>query len=245
MDLPDILPGEFAGIFGIPLLVAVILILVAGRRDDDPGATRVQARYLGAIGIVSLFIALFAFFGVARGLADLIIDKDGAHSGIPKEFQEMIESMPGLEGIPIPGLGGGGRGGDAAVGISADADYRLAMQSGLVGLAAAAVFVFHIRRARSLVPRDGFARGATGRVARAGLYGACFVAALVVLVASAKGAYGLFRVIAPGITGSGDHDVERQRGIAEILSYLFLTVGGAMVFFRAWYWIPEHRGEGS
>jgi len=218
----------------VPVLVATVLVLVAGRRDDDPTRTRTQARYLGTIAIVSLFIALFAAFGVVHGLSDLIVDKhdDESASSLPKQIQDVLEGIPGLGNIP--GLGSG-----SAEFADDDADYRLAVQSGLLAVAAGAVFAFHDRRARRLVPPGRIDDSATGRVARACVYGICFVAAIVVLVSAAKAGYGLFRVIAPGVTGSGAEDPERQRGISELLSYAFLAGGGAFVFHRAWRWLPE------
>ena len=243
-------PHGLIAIAGISLIVAVILVLVAGRRDDDPAQTRTQARYLGTITLVSLFIALFAFFGVARALTDLIVDKgdtseaSGSTGGLPKELRDILEQLPSSgNGSGIPGLGDGGSGGSGGdrIGSSDDADYRAAMASGLLGLAALGVFVFHDRRARRLVPADRFAEGGTARVARAALYGACFVAAVIALLAAAKGVYGIFRVIAPGITGNGADDVERQRGIAQIISFGALALASVFIFLRAWHWLPEHR----
>jgi uncharacterized membrane protein HdeD (DUF308 family) len=234
-------PHGLVAIGGIALLVAVILVLVAGRRDDDPAQTRTQARYVGAITLVSLFVALFAFFGVARALTDLIVDKDDASSTvaiggteIPKELRDILEQQSGTQtGLDLgPGPG---------IGRSDDADYRAAMKSGLLMIAALAVFVFHERRGRRLVPADRFAEGGTARVARAALYGACFVAAVIALLAAARGVYGVFRVIAPGITGHGSDDAERQRGIAELISFGLLTGASVFIFLRAWYWLPEHR----
>jgi ABC-type Fe3+ transport system permease subunit len=230
MDLLDILPGELAVIFGVPLVVAVVLVLVAGRGDDDRAHTRTQARYLAAICLVSLFVALFAAFGMVRGLTDLIVDKGGVESGgVPRQFRDLLDGIPGLGNLP--GSGGGLS--------SDDADYRLAVGSALFAAAAAGVFVFHDRRARRLVPPGQIEESATGRVARAAVYGACFVAALVVLVALAKAGYGLFRVIAPDVAGRGPDDAERQLGISELLSYSLLAAGGALVFHRAWRWLPE------
>jgi hypothetical protein len=188
----------------VPVLVGVILVLVAGRRDDDPGGTRTQMRYVGAIGLVTLFLALFAFYGVAHALTNMIVT-------------------------------------DAHIGNNGN--YRSAMDSGLLGIAAAVVFVFHYRRARVLAPADGFARGATGSAAKAALYVAAFAGALIALLAAARGIYGLFRLIVPGVSGPGiDADVERERGIAQFLSFGFLAAGGVMIFLRSWYWLPEHRG---
>jgi len=236
MDLTDILPSDLLFIFGIPLLVAVILVLVAGRRDDDPLHTRTQARYLAAIGLVSLFVTLFALFGTVRALTDLIIDKEGSEQStdLPRDLEDIFDSIPG--GEELFDLPGGGR----AL-ANDDAAYRLAVQSFLVAIAAGAVFAFHDMRAHRLVPGDRIDDSATGRVARAYLYGIAFIAAIIVIVAFAKAGYGLFRVIAPGVTGGGSDDVERQRGIAELLSYAFLTLGGLIVFFRAWHYLPEQR----
>lgn len=228
MDLLDILPGELAFIFGVPLIVVVILVLVAGRGDDDGAHTRTQARYLGAICLVSLFVALFAAFGTVRGLTDLIVDKAGSQSsgGLPRGI---LDSLPGLGHLP----------GSGSVLSSDDADYRLAVGSALFAAAAAGVFFFHDRRARRLVPPGQIEQSATGRVARAAVYGACFVAALVVLVALAKAGYGLFRVVAPDVTGRGPDHAQRQLGISELISYSLLAAGGALVFHRAWRWLPE------
>jgi hypothetical protein len=236
MDLADILPTELLFLFGVPVLVAVILVLVAARRDDDAAHTRTEARYLGAIVVVSLFVTLFATFGVVRGLSDLIVDKQDVRSAVPEDVQDAIDNIPGLGSIP---------GFSASELRNDDADYRLAVQSALLAVAAGLVFVFHDRRARRLVPPGEIDETATGRVARACVYGICFVAAIVVIVAAAKAGYGVFRVIAPDVTGAGRDDPERQRGIAELLSYAFLTGGAAFVFHRAWRWLPAATGSSA
>ena len=236
MQLADILPTELLFLFGIPVVVAAILVLAAARRDDDPSHTRTEARYLGAIIIVSLFIALFASFGVVRGLTDLIVDKHDTKTAIPKQIRDAIDTIPGLQNLP--GFGSSDLAND-------DADYRLAVQSALLAVAAGVVFVFHDRRARRLVPPGEIDDSATGRVARACVYGICFVAAVVVIVSAAKAGYGFFRVIAPDVTGDGREDPERQRGIAELLSYAFLAGGAAFVFHRAWRWLPAATGSAS
>ncbi len=234
MDLADILPSELLFVFGVPLLVAVILVLVAGRKDPDPSHSRTQARYLAAIGLVSLFLALFAAFGTVRALADLIVDKESPQQSVdlPEGLEDVFESLP-TELFDVPGADADGLADD-------DAAYRLAVQSFLLFLAAGLVFAFHDQRAHRLLPSDRIDDSAPGRVARAYLYGISFVAALIVLVALAKAGYGLFRVVAPGVTGAGADDVERQRGIAELISYAFLAGGGLLIFFRAWHYLPEH-----
>jgi hypothetical protein len=239
MDLVDILPSELLFLFGVPLLVAVILVLVAGRKDDDPTHTRTQARYLAAIGLVSLFVTLFAAFGTVRALTDLIVDKGRVEQSadLPESLEDIFEDLPSGGGVfDLPGASADELPDD-------DADYRLAVQALLLAVAAGLVFAFHDQRAHKLLPSERIDDSASGRVARAYLYGIAFVAALVVIVALAKAGYGVFRVVAPGVTGSGSEDVERQRGIAELLSYVFLATGGVVIFFRAWGYLPEHADQ--
>jgi hypothetical protein len=229
----------------IPLLVVVILILVAGRNDDDSDGTRTQARYLGAVTVVAAFVALLAFFGMVHALTDLIVDKTprAGGGGLPKVLRDLLDQIPGASQIPgLDGSGGGGAGG-GGVARTDDADYRMAARAGLLGLAALVVFVFHIRRARVIAPVDGFPEQATGRVARAALYGACFVASIIVILAATKGFYGLFKIAAPGTFGSGHDDVVRQQGISEVISFAFLGLGAAFIFVRSWFWLPEHRSS--
>jgi drug/metabolite transporter (DMT)-like permease len=239
MGLLDGLLGgtEELAIFLIALLVVVILILVAGRKDDDPDGTRTQARYLGAITIVALFVALLAFFGMIHALTDLIVDKAprGGGNALPKQLRDILDQIPGL----------GGTGGGGAAARTDDADYQTAARALLLGLAASAVFVFHIRRARTLANPDAFPEQAPGRVARAALYGACFIAAIIVIVAATQGFYGFFKVIAPGTFGSGDDDIVRQQGISDIISFAFLGLGATLIFLRSWHWLPEHRAVES
>jgi|GEM_PF-1939541 len=245
MGLLDGIHGGRAGlaVVLIPLVVIVILVLVAGRKDEDPDGTRTQARYLGAITIVAVFVALLAFFGMVHALTDLIVDKApraGGTSGLPKGLRDILDQIPGAS--RILGLSGG-RGGSGGVARSDDADYRMAARAGLLGIAASAVFVFHVRRARRLAPADNFPQQASGRVARASLYGACFVAAIIVILAATQGFYGLFKVACPSTFGSGNDDVVRQRGISDVISFAFLGLGAAFIFVRSWHWLPEHRSS--
>lgn len=70
----DILPDALVIIAAVLIIVAVILVLVAGRKDDDAAGTRTQMRYVGTIGVITLFIVLFSFYGVVKALTEFIID---------------------------------------------------------------------------------------------------------------------------------------------------------------------------
>jgi hypothetical protein len=229
-------PGGIFALGAVALVIAVILTLVAGRKDDDRTGTRTQARYVGIASLLALFIALFAFFGVVRSLTNLI----------PSGQEQTALTIPGLEDLPdVPSLE------DLdledlfpdAVNERPSYDDRQlqhTIQFGLLLLIAGGVFVFHDRRAHRLAPKEKFPGDATGSVARAALYGACAVALLIGIFAAAKGLYGLFRIIVPGVTGDNS-DREREEGIAQMISFLLLAGASKLIFWRAWYWLPEHR----
>jgi hypothetical protein len=240
--LGDVLGDGRLALFGVPLLVAVILILVAGRKEDD--ASRTQARYLGTLIVALVFVTLFAFFGTVRSLSDLIVDKETASAPGPKlpgQLQDLLDQvLP--NGETKLGFNSEGDRGPAVLG-SDDADYRTAMQTGLLALAAGAVLVFHLRRAKNLTVsgRGAAASSGTVRVVRTAAYGACFVAALIVVASSVDAVYGVFKIAAPGVVGGGDADAVRQAGVSDIISFLFLTAGAVWVFLNGWNRVPEHR----
>lgn len=121
-------------------------------------------------------------------------------------------------------------------GRSEDAAVRGAVQAGLVVAAALIVLGFHARRRRELQRTDEYDRGAPPwRIDRAYLYTVCFVAILVALFALGVGAYGLFRVLAPGVTADElSRHLERQEGVAQLISLTWLGLAGLFVFLRAW-----------
>jgi hypothetical protein len=238
----DVLSDGKLALFGVPLLVALILILVAGRNEND--ANRTQARYLGTLVVALVFVTLFAVFGTVRALSDLIVDKEApaqSSSKLPGQLQDLLDQLAPKGGAGL--LGGSHDDSGPALLGSDDADYRTAMQTGLLALAAGGVLVFHLRRSKNLVPsgRAAAASGGTTRVIRAAAYGACFVAALIAIVASVDAVYGLFKIAAPGVVGGGDADSVRQAGISDFISFLLLAAGAVWVFLHAWNRVPEHK----
>jgi hypothetical protein len=94
--------------------------------------------------------------------------------------------------------------------------------------------VFHARRRRELQAEDEFEHGGhPWRIDRAYLYAVCFVAVLVALFALGVGAYGVFRTLAPGVTGEFiPRHLERHEGIAQLISQVWLGLPALDVFVR-------------
>jgi hypothetical protein len=197
---------------------------VAGRREPDPDRRRTEARYLGAVCFLAVFVTLFGAYGVVAQLSTFVIDR-----GDDNEFS--FDDADDLAPLPLPG---GGRPSD-------DAIWRGTVQAALLTAAAAGVLVFHRRRRRALRATPEFGDSTAARADTAYLYVACFVAAFLVLFSAAFGVYGLFRIVAPGVTGF-DTDVERQRGIAQAISLAALGLGALLVFRIHWQDRPSRPG---
>lgn len=216
----DVLPDELGTFLLAALVTAAIIILLVGRGDNDADGRQSQLRYYGLVCIVTLFVTLFATFSAVRALTDLVVD-----------HQERVEQLENA--TTDTSLYGYGSEFLNTVPPSYtyqqnnDGNYAAAVESGLVALTAGAVFLFHYRRRRALT--DGADRG--GRVERAYLLGVCFIAVLLAAYASARAAYGIFEIAAPGIaTGRGE--VGRAEGISHLLSYGLLA-GAAFAIFRS------------
>lgn len=121
-------------------------------------------------------------------------------------------------------------------GRSEDAAVRGAVQAVLVVAAALIVLVFHARRRRELQLTEEFDAGAPAwRIDRAYLYTVCFVAVVTALFALGVSGYGLFRVLAPGVTADEiSKHLERQEGVAQLISLTWLGIVGLYVFLRSW-----------
>lgn len=222
-------------------IAGVILILVAARTAADPDRRRTQARYLGAVCFLAVFVTLFGAYAVVAQLSSFIVDRENDSPYPMSDSRVAIGDgawAPYTADGPFPSIGGSGRPSD-------DAIWRGAVQAALVTAAAAGILVFHRSRRRTLLATPDFTDTAASRVDTAYLYVACFLAALVILAAAAFGAYGLFRAIAPGVARFHGGDTERQRGIAQTVSLVALGLGALVVFRVHWRGRPVPAADAS
>jgi hypothetical protein len=220
-----------------PLLVIGFIVLAIGsfssdRRGPDP-------TYLFSVVFVTLFIALFAMVGVVSSIVRIPWPEDE----IPNVSVEH----------GLPGVGIGGAQVVPAVGtpilspnpspvfqrFDPDREHiREAVRAGLIAVAAGLVLLFHARRARELVQDPGFVEGPARRAYQVYLYAVCFIAILTTLVAGVVAAYGLFRIVAPGTSGSGPVSLERNGGGAQLVTTGMLALGAYAIFAFHWGRIP-------
>lgn len=212
---------------GIVIVIATIIVLISARREPDVERSRALARYLDAVCLLSIFVALFATYAVAAQLTRFII---------PASHRFGDFAGPGLIDAAESSFSGSGL---AAISRGNDSIWRSAVQAALVLLAAGIIWSFHHRQRTAMRAQPGFVDTTAARVDLAFRYAACFVAMFVILMALSFGLFAVFRVAAPGVVSGFSRGGERQRGIAQALSLLVLG-GGALMVFRM-YWSDTMR----
>ena len=227
------LPSELGIFVSGALIAAIIAVLFAGRGDDRTSARR-AARYLGAISLITLFVALFAAFGAVHSLTDLLVDHESRYDSLNATYEQGTETAVFLPVAPTLF--------DFSSDPSNNTNYAAAVASGLVALTTGGIFFVHARsRRRFMDGSNGKAESAV-RVDRTYHYGRCFVAALVVSVAVTSVGFGLFELVAPGIAIGGSAKVVRAEGISEMLSFGLLALAAVLVFLRSWNTVRADLG---
>ena len=229
---------EFFALLGlIPLVLLGLVVLgvlaLAGRGEPDPTGGRTYAFYVFAVTFVSLFITLFALIGVVQALVRVPLPDSRGEFPVPIGTgsagygEELIAPAPGFE--TAPGF---------AQTQSFDPDrewWRMAVQAALIAVAAGVVLRFHAARARELLTEPGVEASPAWRTYQAYVHAVCFVSILIALVAGAAATYGLFRVIAPGVTAQFSlPTAERQGGIAQLVTGGLSALGAYAVFAYHW-----------
>lgn len=231
------LPDELGLFVPAALVVGIIAVLLGGRQgagSDD----RVGMRYVGALSLVTLFVALFAAFVAVQALTDLAVDHK-ARAEINEKAGQKGDYPP-----VYPGFGPGGPVTTLSLDPSQtyvfsrnnDANYNTAVASGLAALTAGAVFVYHRRRRMKIVGAHGFAASGAAVVNGTYLQSVKAVAALTVALGAAAAFYGIWQILAPGIAGgvgTVDSGIGQAEGVSTLLSSGALAVAAVLIFLRA------------
>jgi hypothetical protein len=220
-------PTELGIFITAAIIVAVALVLGSGRGAPDPGHVAPVARYVGAIALLTFFVALFAGFSAVYALTDLVVN----HSDRSSEYRRALRSEDLFssysEPVNLPVA-------QTEFNFSAerdnDANYSAAVASGLVALTAAGICVLHLR-ARRRFDQTAPAVAGVERVARLGV---CFVTALTIAIAVTSVGFAIFEIAAPGIAIGGDADVGRAEGISELLAFGALGLAALLAFRGSW-----------
>lgn len=230
---------EFFALLGlIPLVLLGLVVLgvlaLAGRGDPDPTGGRTYAFYLFAVTFISLFITLFALIGVAQALVRIPLSDSG------REFPVPIGPGSAVYGeeliAPAPGFHGSEQGFRQLQSFDPDREWwRMAVQAALIAVAAGIVLRFHVAKARELLTEPGVEASPAWRTYQSYVHAVCLVSVLIVLVAGATGAYGLFRLIAPGVTAQfSSATAEREGGIVQLVTGGLSALAAYAVFVYHW-----------
>jgi Sec-independent protein secretion pathway component TatC len=227
------LPDELGLFVPLALVIGVFAVLLVGRGGgDDRGA-----RYVGVISLVTLFVALFAAFVAASALTDLVVNHHERAA-----IQNKIDKEGGPPATPLsPGFVPGGQvtslGNEVPFtynySSNNNVNYNVAVASGFAAMTAGAVFLYHRRRRREIVSARGYASSPAATVNRTYLQSVKAVAVLAFALAAAAALYGIWQIIAPGISGAIDEDIGRTEGISTFLASGTLAAATALIFVRA------------
>lgn len=240
-------------------LVVGLLIVVAGGLwggvYEDPWGRRNRALFLGAAAFASLYLTLFAGFGVVTSLTSLLVPRPpvvrpGAAPGPSPFVRASAGAAPAASGalaspaVPEPvrivrtGPASGAPHAVAPLRRAAsrgDVVTSHALAAGLVALAGAVVFVFTGRRLRGELARTDVRGSPAARPLLTYLYGAAYVALFIAALAAASTLYGVFRVIAPGVSLTGS----RALGGRRLIDSAYLAMAAGAIFVG--HWRAAHR----
>jgi hypothetical protein len=217
-------------LLGPVALVAVVLLIamaLADRREPDPTGRRPYAVYLFVVTFISTFVVLFAATAVVSSLADLALPEGGRPWAVSLPEEGPPPAVP-AEGSELPRV---------AELRPFDPDReraRDAVRAGLVGLVAAVVLAFHVRRIAALGGEGLLTADPVRRTYTVYLYAVCLVSVLIVLGAGSAALYALVRIAFPGVTGFEGGGVERAEGIRQLASGGFAALVGGGLFAFHW-----------
>jgi hypothetical protein len=230
-------PADLGIFVSSALVLAVIAILLSGG-GEDRARVRPAARYLGVIGLFTLFVSLFASFGAVHAMTDLIVDHQARFDEYSAVYEDEFAPIEG-EGTFFP-LGYNLY--EFSTQAENDGNYAVAVASGLVAITTGLIFGFHARARRRLMEGPNGGSDPAVRIDRAYHASRCGIAALVAGVALTSAGFGIFEIIAPGIALGPGAKITRAEGISEALSFGLLAAAALLIFVRSWNKISPELG---
>ena len=250
--------GLLGSVLIVPGLIIVIAAAVsASRAERDPTGRRPEAIYLSATTFVALYLTLFGTLGVVVSLTSLI--DDAPRSSLQAVTAPVAPSGPDYLGgrqlvvgnataptvVPFrralpyptttlfgpPGFGGAVTPLTGPRHPIGDRAVTGAVGSGLVALAGALVLWFHGRRLWRLLDDAEVRHTAAGRPIGTYLYAAAFLAVFIAALAAASALWGVYRLVAPGVSGSGSG---RAGGARELVDSAYLAAAAGAIFLTHW-----------
>ncbi len=235
MDFFDGFAFFFAFAVVLPLgLLALVVLVLAGGRDIDPTGKRTVALYVATVSFIALFTALVASTAIVGSITEKIKDDDSSEDFEIFDDEIFDEDFEDFEDIEVD---------DASDVSENDRVLRGVVQGGLLLVAAGGVLLFHHRRRREYTADPDFDGSAAWRTDRAYVYAVCFTAILIFLFSAAIGAFEIFKLIGPGVFGSGDDADVRKSGLQAFLTLAWLALAAGAIF--QYYWRQGHSSAGS
>lgn len=222
--------------FGAAILMAIVAT-ITGRQLTDDGASRPRAIYLSVVMLPVLLVTVVAGALFLDAIVQLIL---GPEQPTLDALNGLVGRLGGSDlgslGDAVQGLPGGlgallERAGEGLGVERTDLLARQAVVTAIALVVGAFLYWLHLGWRRQLIDEEGFRASPAWRTFQSFAYTTTFVFVVVFLIAVGHAGYGLFRVIAPGMTaGLGSTETaDRERGVAE-----FIAGGGLAI---AAYWL--------
>jgi hypothetical protein len=214
----------FMGILGVPflLVVALVLLVLAGKSEPDPGRERPAALYLSALTLLGVLLLLAGTFFTAKGLVELTdttptggwfsYSQEGVEIG--PRGRVIAPAFEDLKALRTRGT------------VNHDDDVSMLIGGVIMAAIAVALLRFHLPKLQD------FAATSTGpgaRVYNRLLYVVSGASLVAGLLAAGTVAYSIYGMIAPETAGAGRVTDAFREG----LSALAVAVVAGVLFREA------------
>jgi hypothetical protein len=215
----------------VGLVVLAVVALAGTRGDPDPHGHRPRTLYLCLVTFVALFTLVYAAATAVSAVANLAL-VDLGDSGRLSEICEMDPLHPECRGGGVTQFVNVF--GEASPEAQEAARARDALNGLALGLAAAAVLIWHRRRWAETLGDETFLSSPGARTYDAYLHAASFTAMIVLLAAAAAALFALARVVVPGVVSDGGSGAERDAGLVQLVTSLAAGGAAGAVYLSHW-----------